>query len=612
MYRKDFTQLNCSERDDLADAFNDVLRGRVIEQNVALHATNFDKGIHWGPAFLPWHRYFLREFELALQKFKPRVTLPYWDWTRADSRDLDKEPWESFFGGRDNKGGRFDHWTYRRNAVPRGTLPRRGEIINELRATTYYDYRTMETGSHLPGHTWTGGDMNSLEAPNDPLFYLHHCNLDRLWAIWQQNNSNAQQYSTDTGHPSDTVPEAIVPVDGPMIGGETPASVLDYTALDYRYERDVLLEIAWYEAGHGSLLTGDRRSPDLFVRNSASDTGEYPSPRTHWQSPDIWVRNEPPEPGASPEGQHQAPIVNAVNYMYVNVRNRGSARAEDISVEGFHCNPGTGMLWPDDFESMGKLTLSGGIDAGNKETVGPFLWTPDLEDHECLLAVVDSPDDPTTTPVFHKSVPHWQLVRFDNSVGQRNVSPVRVTVGGEIRSQIRLRGGLRRSNNRFELDARALPADTIMRLRVASSVLKSAKLTALEEIEVNQRFATAQMRGRNVAVVDEFELAARENKRVQLTVDFSLEAKHGGSYPLIARQIQDGEIAGELTIEFTAIKDFEDYVFGNPTSWELHTINCPFWPKILPRNKVPFLTVQEGIARRYNGCRFCLPEYDTD
>lgn len=611
MYRKDFTQLSSTELSNLADAFNDVWDSGIIRENANMHADNFNNGIHRGPAFLPWHRYFLREFELALQQSQPQVTLPYWDWTRGDSRDLDAEPWKSFFGGRSNQGGRFDHWTYTRRANPRGALPRLRNIILELNAASYFNFRAIEAGSHVPGHTWTGGDMDSAHSPIDPLFYLHHCNVDRLWAIWQQNNPTAEQYSIATGHASDSGSAAVVPLESPMIGGATPASVLDHTDLNYLYERDVLLEIAWYQDRRRSLLTGNRRSADLFVRNSTADNGEYPSPRTHWQSPDIWVRNQPDGIGEDPGRDHQPPIVDTVNYMYVDVRNRGSDRAEDISVEAFHCNPGTAMLWPNDFESMGKLALVAGIDPEDSATVGPFLWTPDLQHHECLLAVVDSPDDPTTVPVFHGSVPHWQLVRFDNSVGQRNVSPVRIAVGGEMRTQMRLRGGVRRSINRFELDATALPPDTDIRLKLANGLLKNAKMTSLEEIESNQRFTVVRVRRGDVATIDGFELAARESKRVQLTVDFSIEAEHLRRYPLVATQVQDHEVAGELTIELTAIKDLEDYVYGNPRSNELHTVYCPFWDKILPKNKIPFLTIQEGVTWGYNGCRFCLPGYDT-
>ena len=37
---------------------------------------------------------------------------------------MDTEPWKSFFGGRNNTDGRFDHWSYNRAANDGGnTLP---------------------------------------------------------------------------------------------------------------------------------------------------------------------------------------------------------------------------------------------------------------------------------------------------------------------------------------------------------------------------------------------------------------------------------------------------------------------------------------------------------
>jgi tyrosinase len=34
-------------------------------------------------------------------------------------------------------------------------------------------------------HNMIGGNMVDLTSPNDPLFWLHHANVDRLWAVWQ-------------------------------------------------------------------------------------------------------------------------------------------------------------------------------------------------------------------------------------------------------------------------------------------------------------------------------------------------------------------------------------------------------------------------------------------
>ena len=270
MYRKNFTELTSAELIRLANALNTLWINGTISTNANLHNNNFRNGIHWGPAFLPWHRDFLLKFEQALQAIEPTVTLPYWDWTRSDSRDLDSGLWKTFFGGRNNTGGQFNHWTYTRLLTDppltvSNPLPQLANIIAELQATTFTAYRAMEGGSHVPGHTWTGGTMAGLNSPLDPLFYLHHCNLDRLWAIWQQNNPGAVQYNHTDVIGSDSVPAARVPLNGQMVGGSTPASMLNHRALGYSYERDVLLEIAWYEDGNvsGNLQTGDPRSTDV-------------------------------------------------------------------------------------------------------------------------------------------------------------------------------------------------------------------------------------------------------------------------------------------------------------------------------------------------------------
>jgi tyrosinase len=52
-------------------------------------------------------------------------------------------------------------------------------------------YPQMSNGVHM----WLGGTMAmTLHAPNDPVFFIAYCNVDRLWAIWQNKNSNQPQY----------------------------------------------------------------------------------------------------------------------------------------------------------------------------------------------------------------------------------------------------------------------------------------------------------------------------------------------------------------------------------------------------------------------------------
>ena len=367
---------------------------------------------------------------------------------------------------------------------------------------------------------------------------------------------------------------------------------------------------------------------DLHIRDSDTDTGEHASPQIHWTSPDIWVRNNPPpadpndpnDPnyGEHPDDGHQPPINNVPNYLYVNVHNRGSqkALANTFSVEAFHCDPATAMLWPTHFQSMGTQPITVDIPAnGGSTRVGPFLWTPQIVDHECLLAVVKGTSDPTIADTVKAkgAVDHWKLVRFDNNVGQRNVKPSSSTPGGKTKASFMVRGTTHPSTNTLRLDASALPPDTKITMRVARNITdKAGSLSGFVLDGQNNRWSTLTIAGGLVGAIAGFPLGTNEEKDVALEIDFSYQAEHMKRYPIVAGQDQDGVLAGQLTIEITAVKESEDYVYGNARSRELHTFSCIWRKQMSPKNQIPFQTIKDALARGYNGCRFCLPNYSSD
>ncbi len=181
---------------------------------------------HSGPSFLPWHRYMLMMLEWFLRDTlgDDDFRLPYWDWG-ADS--LLANPAGSAVWGADLLG-RFEHpsWSVRLepNPIadnPRVTdrplnralggglgLPTTSQVREIVHGQAVYDqpfYDRFTTGlrNHLEGwigagrlhnavHVWVGGDMVISTSPNDPAFFLHHCNVDRIWAAWQQRHPNAE------------------------------------------------------------------------------------------------------------------------------------------------------------------------------------------------------------------------------------------------------------------------------------------------------------------------------------------------------------------------------------------------------------------------------------
>jgi tyrosinase len=156
---------------------------------------------HGMPAFLPWHRAYLLDLERELQAIDPSVALPYWRFDQPAPTLFAA----NFLGASDNLGtvsfaanNPLQFWTTdgipgitRRPLFPITQAPPtvRSEAATLALGATYAAFRTMEGNPHGRAHTsWGGMIQDAHTAPRDPLFFLLHCNVDRLWAKWQRQN----------------------------------------------------------------------------------------------------------------------------------------------------------------------------------------------------------------------------------------------------------------------------------------------------------------------------------------------------------------------------------------------------------------------------------------
>ena len=65
----------------------------------------------------------------------------------------------------------------------------RQNIINQTPTFSNFS-KTLELGIHGLYHSKLTYTMNTIYSPNDPVFFLHHGFIDRLWNEWQNKNGN--------------------------------------------------------------------------------------------------------------------------------------------------------------------------------------------------------------------------------------------------------------------------------------------------------------------------------------------------------------------------------------------------------------------------------------
>ena len=179
----------------------------------------------------------------------------------------------------------------------------------------------------------------------------------------------------------------------------------------------------------GAPTTDEGQPPEVDVYIDDGRAGEYQYQGNFWNTTAIWNRLSGAASGT--ESDHETPVTDQVNYVFVRVRNRGTESATGVTVRAYHCVPATGLVWPDDWqESPTGAVAAANIPSGGDVIVGPFEWTPEVIGHECLLATVSADGDrantdpASTSPAAAGPIPHWRLVPFDNNIAQRNLAPV--------------------------------------------------------------------------------------------------------------------------------------------------------------------------------------------
>lgn len=174
---------------------------------------------HGNSKFFPWHRWYLKELEVKLQLYHPCVTLPWWDWTLDQNKANGNFGWvnadnATLWGDlNSNSNADMGEFTASDWTIPAsyGQLARSSSlasipsmattttIANYLARSTYGspDYFKGFEGPHGTPHVMIGGQMGNMRSPSDPIFWIHHAAVDKLWYDWQDLHAPGTNYDAN-------------------------------------------------------------------------------------------------------------------------------------------------------------------------------------------------------------------------------------------------------------------------------------------------------------------------------------------------------------------------------------------------------------------------------
>jgi tyrosinase len=176
--------------------------GTPAQKAIAVAAWNTCQAHYSGTedSFLPWHRMYVYFFETIIRKLSENAefTLPYWDYSVTGPNHgvippqfgMPNDPvFKALYVQKRNPG--VNAGTPIDQNAPTGSL--------SVAALDKCDYSTNgansgfceELDSKLHGnvHVLVGNVSNMGAVPwaaGDPIFWMHHCNIDRLWASWNK------------------------------------------------------------------------------------------------------------------------------------------------------------------------------------------------------------------------------------------------------------------------------------------------------------------------------------------------------------------------------------------------------------------------------------------
>ena len=154
------------------------------------------------PRFLPWHRLYLYYYERTLRKYSgnPDFALPYWNYFDYQSSDGLYLPPVVAEGESIQTNPLYDPLrTLWLNENKVAMNPQYASAHDAFQEPDFVSFsNSLEGTPHGMMHCAVGNGCSTAHmgwvpvAGNDPVFYMHHANVDRLWQCWMNQEAKGQ------------------------------------------------------------------------------------------------------------------------------------------------------------------------------------------------------------------------------------------------------------------------------------------------------------------------------------------------------------------------------------------------------------------------------------
>jgi tyrosinase len=214
--RKNYLEFSPQENTDYLDALNTVWANGTAAVGKGtyfadIHNSHFGTNIHSmrgdGSNFTSFHRFMLLHYELMLQNASAKssyLCLPYWDWRidppRTLALPLTAANSPNFWYFNLLNMTKISGWgvTRQTDLTDVSILPNQQTYSNAVSSPTFWSTsatsfsRILEGNNHNMAHVWVGGTMGSGSSPRDPIFFIHHCMVDRIWQLYEDETTGIQ------------------------------------------------------------------------------------------------------------------------------------------------------------------------------------------------------------------------------------------------------------------------------------------------------------------------------------------------------------------------------------------------------------------------------------